>query len=866
MLVFDGPGRPAFKRDKIVRTWGKNGNEDQARKLATLFGFPVHQAPGEAEAECALLQKLGVVDCVLSEDVDTLMFGCGRLVRNWSGEGKANDATHVDLYELDKIEERLNITPEGMVLVALMSGGDYHSAGVRGCGVKLAVEAAKAGYGKSLAKIDLEDEGERRRWREGMVEEMHKNKSKFFKRRHPAVEPEWNFPNAELFNSYMHPIVSKLDSKAIQELREHLESPDKVQLVHLREYGRHYFGWKGRLGAQWFIKRLYKPLLIQKLQDPDLGKGELEAMLSELKIHGHRFHTSMGDVREVRVSLIPNKIVDIRLDGEQEVQEALDLFEEDEFGGSSTQRSAQSSAGSFDSSLPVREWIPSDILGLKFASLVEEFDKKLADKEAKDALRKAKKKGATQKGAMDKYVLTLGPRKSAHGGDAAQKEVEESAHECSSEDGEEAEQEVVAKVGTGRTGKQTTLGGRTTKSTAPRGKGGNVGDESEGSEHMPNPVSKLPARTAQTNPTQPPPATQRKATATKSRSGAPAHPANGRTLENFFGGSTKSGPSRVNEKSRGSSKELESAATDTVGAETATSKPAVSRSDGDGLAKARAPGESEGGMRAARGKNPMDSVFRMPPSATAAMARLSPERRQLPTSSLDIIDVCSSASTTATSTSPKHQRDRSSSLETTPPRKDKDLLASPKKKRKGQSTLKFSPVREERAVSKSCPSTGHRTKENKASATSFLDSDEEDGTEGQEPVNRKLDFSSALKTSTNSTSSKAGASTTTSSSNPKPSKPTKNTSKPRTSAKPPIANSFFTSISKHTSKPTTKSINAKLKPSLDQVLATPVGQRNVQNRKGNEGYWDEADSFEDGSGKPKKGVVKNVDVIDLTDL
>lgn len=37
------------------------------------------QAPGEAEAELAFLNRTGVIDAVLSDDVDTFVFG-GRMV------------------------------------------------------------------------------------------------------------------------------------------------------------------------------------------------------------------------------------------------------------------------------------------------------------------------------------------------------------------------------------------------------------------------------------------------------------------------------------------------------------------------------------------------------------------------------------------------------------------------------------------------------------------------------------------------------------------------------------------------------------------------------------------------------------------
>lgn len=39
------------------------------------------QAPGEAEAELALMNRQGKIDAVLSDDVDTLLFGAKCIIR-----------------------------------------------------------------------------------------------------------------------------------------------------------------------------------------------------------------------------------------------------------------------------------------------------------------------------------------------------------------------------------------------------------------------------------------------------------------------------------------------------------------------------------------------------------------------------------------------------------------------------------------------------------------------------------------------------------------------------------------------------------------------------------------------------------------
>ncbi|CAI4211550.1 unnamed protein product [Parascedosporium putredinis] len=53
IFVFDGPRKPVFKRNKRS-TQGDRTSTALARRLVKLFGFQTHDAPGEAEAECAL--------------------------------------------------------------------------------------------------------------------------------------------------------------------------------------------------------------------------------------------------------------------------------------------------------------------------------------------------------------------------------------------------------------------------------------------------------------------------------------------------------------------------------------------------------------------------------------------------------------------------------------------------------------------------------------------------------------------------------------------------------------------------------------------------------------------------------------------
>lgn len=54
---------------------------EDAMEVLKLMGIPVYKAVSEAEAECVNMLKKGIVDCVGSDDMDCLTFGCKTLVK-----------------------------------------------------------------------------------------------------------------------------------------------------------------------------------------------------------------------------------------------------------------------------------------------------------------------------------------------------------------------------------------------------------------------------------------------------------------------------------------------------------------------------------------------------------------------------------------------------------------------------------------------------------------------------------------------------------------------------------------------------------------------------------------------------------------
>jgi Holliday junction resolvase YEN1 len=290
------------------------------------FGYPIHLAPGEAEAECALLQREGIVDAVLSEDVDTLMFGSGITIRNWSPEKSGTTPTHVNVY--DAVETKngpSGLDRDGMILVALMSGGDYVPEGIPGCGPKTACEAAKAGFGRDLCQIPTRDKKAMSEWRERLQHELRTNESKLFKRKHGALKIPDDFPRLDILGYYTHPAIS--NQAGLDRLRQAINWDQDVDFAGLRDFTHDAFDWVKLEGAKHFIRSLAPSLLIRQLrlrskQLDRLPTDNLQAIQEDESllvkgIHGKRQHPVTDNSTELRVSFTPIELVAIDLSREE---------------------------------------------------------------------------------------------------------------------------------------------------------------------------------------------------------------------------------------------------------------------------------------------------------------------------------------------------------------------------------------------------------------------------------------------------------------------------------------------------------------------------------------------------------------------
>lgn len=420
IFVFDGPYKPAIKRKK-QSSRGSSFANAQAKRLIRLFGCNTHDAPGEAEAECALLQKHGIVDMVLTEDVDALMFGCTKVLRKWSPESKRSTTpTHVSLLDAKKLElGSQGLDREGMVLVALMSGGDYNPDGLPGCGIKVALEAAKAGFGKELCRLKATDTEALQAWRNSLIHELRTNEKGYFKRRNQALVIPETFPDFKILRYYTHPVVSRVET--LDELREKVHMKREMQIEDLREFTREVFGWDYRVGALKFLKVLSHAVLVQKLQAAGGydHEGHIKGVTAAKKDVNHDM-VSVVRLQHVPIDLVP---IDLSKEEDEEILQArsgLALNSDDDI------EDAENIEASVNTKTCKTPYDPSQHLGVwvlealaknsePFAAREAAINSKNREKERRKAKQPASKKSSIESktgmpaGALNKFVRATKP-------------------------------------------------------------------------------------------------------------------------------------------------------------------------------------------------------------------------------------------------------------------------------------------------------------------------------------------------------------------------------------------------------------------------------------------------------------------------
>ncbi|KAE8861826.1 hypothetical protein PTNB73_07380 [Pyrenophora teres f. teres] len=171
----------------------------ECQQLLTLFGLPYVTAPMEAEAQCAELVNLGLVDGIVTDDSDTFLFGGTRVYKNMF-----NAAKFVECYLAQDLASEFSLTREKMIAIAQLLGSDY-TTGIPGIGPVTALEI--------LSEFQTLEAF--RAWWDGVQsgqirkDEDAKNpfRKRFRKNQGTKLFLPPNFPDPRVAEAYLHPEV-----------------------------------------------------------------------------------------------------------------------------------------------------------------------------------------------------------------------------------------------------------------------------------------------------------------------------------------------------------------------------------------------------------------------------------------------------------------------------------------------------------------------------------------------------------------------------------------------------------------------------------------------------------------------------------
>ena len=106
----------------------------ECQQLLKLFGLPYITAPMEAEAQCAELVSLGLVDGIVTDDSDIFLFGGTRVYKNMF-----NQAKFVECYLSSDLEKEYSLDRNKVIQIAHLLGSDY-TEGIPSIGPVTALE------------------------------------------------------------------------------------------------------------------------------------------------------------------------------------------------------------------------------------------------------------------------------------------------------------------------------------------------------------------------------------------------------------------------------------------------------------------------------------------------------------------------------------------------------------------------------------------------------------------------------------------------------------------------------------------------------------------------------------------------------
>jgi flap endonuclease-1 len=236
---------PDEKRKLEKKTFHiKSPQIEELKKLLDYMGIPCIQSPGEAEAQCAVLNRLKIVDGVATEDGDALLFGCEKMLKNFSNKRLVTEIN------LKTMLECLDMNQEQLIDLGIILGTDY-CEGIGGLSPSAAYEKFKqveCNVGRFIKKLIVENmKIGKYKIPANFIEEWRKAK-KYYKETALVLDPtglkfRWNKPNFEKITQFL------VEEKGFEK-NKIIEKIDELKLLY------YFYSRTGELHTLSKIKKL----------------------------------------------------------------------------------------------------------------------------------------------------------------------------------------------------------------------------------------------------------------------------------------------------------------------------------------------------------------------------------------------------------------------------------------------------------------------------------------------------------------------------------------------------------------------------------------------------------------------------------
>lgn len=298
-FVYDGPARP-HKRGGCGGLGFHDEEQRTGKRMLSKLRVPYYQAPGEAEAECVLLEREGIVDAIWTDDSDSFMFGAKTVIRTHrykkDGKGKKiNSTTHVDVYRAQTIKEKTGLDQEGFILMAMISGGDYDTRGLGRCGPNTAVRLVKKGFGHSLCAARNEQELDD--WRHELRLALR-----------GQTDVPTDFPCSKTLKKYKEPNVSSPTALEEWKRRFHGTYNKELNEGKLRSFLKKEID----INTKDYLKHIVTWLMMRKLDRTEKGEE------AKHDVHGIQLKPLRGKAVETAhllrtITFLPEKVTTVNL-------------------------------------------------------------------------------------------------------------------------------------------------------------------------------------------------------------------------------------------------------------------------------------------------------------------------------------------------------------------------------------------------------------------------------------------------------------------------------------------------------------------------------------------------------------------------